>query len=325
MKLKNLVISGAGTTGIGFLGILKYLDECNILTDISSFTGTSMGSILCFLITIDYSILELIEFCKYFKFFKLVSQGNLDNLLYNFGFENINKLYYVLKRLTEAKKFDSKITFKEHFEKTKLKLTVCGCCLSDSKTYYFNYDTYPDMEVLLAIKISCCIPLIFEPITFEDKLWIDGGITNNYPINFHDDNIDNTLGICIFDDCLNKCEIKPQNITDYIASVFKCIIYSDCYKNVYLYKNNTIKYNCDISCFSKFNINFNDINDMIENGYNCAIHNKEIIDKFNDSDTFVTSESLNKSESENIKQIADIDIEESSDENNLNETTNYEN
>ena len=64
---------------------------------------------------------------------------------------------------------------------------------------------------------------------------------------------------------------------------------------------------------------------MIEYGYNCAIHNKEIIDKFNDSDTFVTSESLNKSESENIKQIADIDIEESSDENNLNETTNSEN
>ena len=47
---KNLVISGGGMSGFGFLGILKYLQDIEILYKPKNFLGTSMGSIICFFI-----------------------------------------------------------------------------------------------------------------------------------------------------------------------------------------------------------------------------------------------------------------------------------
>ena len=163
MKIKNLVISGAGITGIGFLGIIKYLEEKNLLNDISTYLGTSAGSIIIYLLSINYNSLELIEFCKYFNFEKILGEFSLDNMFNNFGFNHNNKWSYVLKRMTESKNFSHKITFKEHFELTKIKLIIVACCLNESKTYYLSYENYPNMEIIEAIKISCCVPIYFQP------------------------------------------------------------------------------------------------------------------------------------------------------------------
>jgi len=53
-KVKNLVISGGGISGIGILGILKYCFDLNILNDIGTYVGTSVGSIIALLLIIDY-------------------------------------------------------------------------------------------------------------------------------------------------------------------------------------------------------------------------------------------------------------------------------
>tara|TARA_B100000886_G_scaffold315518_2_gene253525 strand:- start:2235 stop:3260 length:1026 start_codon:yes stop_codon:yes gene_type:complete len=303
MKLENLVISGAGTSGIGFLGILKYMEENNLLKNLNKLTGTSIGSIVCFLITINYSILELIEFCKYFDFSKIVSEGNLDNLINNFGFDNINKMYFIMIRMTQAKHIDPKITFMDHFKKTKKKLTITGTSLNEAKVYYFNYETYPNMQILLAIKISCCIPLVFQPISFNGILWIDGGISNNYPINYHHDEIEKTIGLCVFDKNLD-CENKEMNdITQYLPILFKCFIYSDTNKNIHLYESNTIKFSFDLGCFSNFELSKNDIINLIETGYNYTLENKHKFNDFIDSDTENFSDTLNKTESDNIIKI----------------------
>ena len=40
MVLKNLVISGGGINGIGFIGILKYLSENNLLKNVNHYFAT---------------------------------------------------------------------------------------------------------------------------------------------------------------------------------------------------------------------------------------------------------------------------------------------
>ena len=171
--LKNLVISGGGTNGIGFIGILKYLSEKNLFKNIEHYIGTSAGAMLCYFLSIGFNWRELYEFAYHFNFTKLINDINLDSFLEKFGFEDTSKLFYILKRLSESKNISPDITFKEHYEKTKIKLTITGTCISNYKLYYFNYETYPDMKILLALRISACIPLVFTPIIFEDKLWVD--------------------------------------------------------------------------------------------------------------------------------------------------------
>ena len=41
--------------------------------------------------------------------------------------------------------------------------------------------------------MSCCYPYFLTPIEFNDCLYIDGGVLNNYPINYFNSDIDRTV------------------------------------------------------------------------------------------------------------------------------------
>lgn len=307
-KLKNLVLSGGGTNALGFLGVFKYLIEKDLIKDVKHFVGTSAGSIFSFLLNIGYTFNELNEFCCNFPFNKIVENINLNNFFNKFGLEDTSKLYYTLTRLCENKGYTSKVTFLELFQKTNIKLTITGTCLSNSKLYYFNYITYPDMDVLTAVRISSCIPFIFTPIVFENKLWLDGGIVCNNPINYCSDEIDNTLSISIYDDCLDKCPNNtPTDFIDYIINVIKCICLAETTEKINLYEKNTIKYSYSDELISDFNISKETIEEMIQYGYDTSIKQKDIILQFcnDDISTNSNSESISKSESDAIHKIID--------------------
>jgi predicted acylesterase/phospholipase RssA len=307
MVLKNLVISGGGINGIGFIGIIRFLSENNLLKDINHYVGTSAGSIIGYLLSIGYNHMEIFEFCKHFNFSKIVNV-DLDNFLEKYGFADSSKLYYILKRLTEAKKLNHNITFREHFEITNKKLTIVGTCLNDYKSHFFNFEKTPDMEILNAIRISSSIPLIFMPTVYENKLWLDGGMTENYPISLCDDEIENTLGICVNDECLENCNIEsPKDLPEYLTQIFKCFIFSESLKNIIKYEKNTIKYSYSMGIFSDFQIDKQTIENMIQSGYDQAKKQKNIIEKFI-MDEKINSETLSQTESDLIhKIISDVE------------------
>ena len=307
--LRNLVISGGGINGLGFLGIIKYLSENDLIKDINHYIGTSAGSIISFLMNIGYSYSEIYEFCCHFNFAKVMDNINLNCFLEKYGLEDTSKMYYILKRLCENKNFDSNITFLELYEKTNIKLTITGACISNSKLYYFNYETFPNMKVLLAIRISSTIPLVFIPIVFEDKLWLDGGLINNYPINYCENDISNTLGLSIYDGCIDKCPNNtPSDLMEYMTQVFKCLVFSDSLNKINKYENNTIKFSYSMSLLSDFNITEEGVKEIVDNGYEQAVQQYNIISSFINDDNVSTSEVLSQSESDAIHKIID-DVE----------------
>ena len=311
-QLKNLVLSGGGVTALGFLGILKLLYEYNLIKEIEHYVGTSMGAIICYLLTIGFNHNELLEFSKLFNFSKITEDIKLDNFLYNYGFIDMNNIKIILKNISNFKNIDNDITFKQHFEKTNKKLSITGTCLSDFKLYYFNYENSPDMKIFDAILISCCIPLLFEPIEYNNKCWIDGGIINNFPIDYCSDEIENTLGIAIKDICFEKCSINPKkDLPDYLSNLFKCLVYSDTIKKLDIYNDNTIKYNFDISIMVDFNINSNEILDIFNDAYQQATSQINIFQKFIKTNDTISDEPLSLSDTDTIQKVVDkISIEE---------------
>ena len=60
--IKNLAISGGGSMGIGIIGIIKYLENKHIIKNIKNYIGTSIGSLICFLLILGYTTNQIYNF-----------------------------------------------------------------------------------------------------------------------------------------------------------------------------------------------------------------------------------------------------------------------
>lgn len=168
----------------------------------------------------------------------------------------------------KKKNIKKNITFKELFEQTQSKLIITGTCINDVTIKYFSVDTFPNMPILKAIRISISIPFIFRPYLFEGKLWVDGGCIDNFPIDLFNDKLDDVIGIYmddyyeIIDDFLE--------VQDYFYRIFKCIIKGLNHNKIQLFK----KYFVHIIIGGNHGTNWEmttlDKKSLYDLGYDCA-------------------------------------------------------
>ena len=248
-KLKNiLIISGGGMKGYSALGAVSKLKELEIIDEPDVYCGTSVGSSLCFLLSIGYSSEDIFSILHDIDSEMLIKY-NIDAIFNDsyLGIASLDAFISVITILTKKKNISRKITFKKLFNKFKKELIITGVSVNDAKLYYFNHINTPDMEIITAIKISCSIPFIFKPVEYDNKVWIDGGCFNNYPIDYFIDKLEDVIGISLEDE---ETFIESFNdVTSYISQVFKCIIKGINFGKYDKFKKNTIK----IEVFSKYN------------------------------------------------------------------------
>ena len=91
------------------------------------------------------------------------------------------------------------------------------------------------MSIILAIRMSISIPIIFTPVNYKNNLYVDGGICNNFPINYC--NKKTTFGITLH----KQSKLSTNNLYNYIQSIYQIIIKVNNTKNNFN-KNNVIIY-----------------------------------------------------------------------------------
>lgn len=259
MKYKILVLSGGGVSGIMHLGAVKYLEDNN-LVDIDTYICSSVGSIIGSLLSVGYKAQELYDFIYNFDM-SILRDIEITNLLFKYGLDDGTKLNIFIKKLLSYKTGNENITFGELYKKYNKKLIITATCLNDNKLYYFSYENEPDMCISKAVRMSVSIPFIFTNVEYKNKLYVDGGLMNNYPINFSK-NIEKTIGINLDSSC--KYE-NINNIEQYIMSIFNCLFQK---KNKY--KNNTINIKMEKSNMVNFDLSNLDKYNMFVKGFKCA-------------------------------------------------------
>jgi predicted acylesterase/phospholipase RssA len=183
--IENLVMGGGGARGLVYIPCIKVMEQYGLL-NIKMILGTSIGSIIGTLYCIGYSGLELEKIFSNFNpgKFNEIKIENFFNYFKNLGLNDGKEPIKIIKILFKHQNIKETITFKELYELTKIKLVLTGTNITKSKLEYFNYKTTPDMEVILAIRISTCIPLYVIPIRYNNNLYIDGGLLTNIPIQY---------------------------------------------------------------------------------------------------------------------------------------------
>ncbi|MES2558878.1 MAG: patatin-like phospholipase family protein [Bacteroidota bacterium] len=186
------VLSGGGARGFAHVGALKVLEEAGFKPDI--ITGTSMGGVVGGLYAIGYRS-DTLE--------KIVLKTDWDDVVYDrVSRRTLNSIErerfdrYFVKFNFEGIKFISYSGFVKgasvHNMLTRLCLPVSGindftklpipfaCVATNIQTgekVVLNKGNLPD-----AIRASMAIPSLFTSIEIDNRILVDGGLTQNYPI-----------------------------------------------------------------------------------------------------------------------------------------------
>jgi NTE family protein len=256
--IRNLVFEGAGIKGIAYAGVVEALEKEHLLDSIEKVGGTSAGAIVAMAISLGYTAEELRTEVLNTPFNKLRDHGF--RFKAHYGWFRGEKFTRWLAKLIEKKTHNADISFKELHDKGFNDLYLTATCLNQQKLVILSKETYPNMKIKDAIRISMSIPLYFKAV-FVDKngaviknskgrtdvdVLVDGGILGNYPIQLFDRYITDsshqkhripnpeTVGIRmdtdsqIKNDSLNQ-ELVPQrigNLKSYIIAFYTLSIES---------------------------------------------------------------------------------------------------
>ena len=274
MTIQNLVISGGGIYGIMMIGIINNLDNYKLLKDVKKYLGTSVGSIICLLLNIDYNSYELEDFVFNFNFNLLIENYSFnkinifDNLIINYGLNDTKNMKYILENLLEFKNIDKNITFKDLYLHSNKELNINCSCLNTSEAVIFNHINNPNQKVVDIIVSSCSIPLLFTPSIINDKYYVDGGLYDNIMAEYFKNDLDNT--ILITSENINNFDFK--NFENYFLNLLVSKFeYNNLLNKKYIIENL-------IECKKISNINFwnfklekEDKIKLFESGQKCSL------------------------------------------------------
>jgi NTE family protein len=188
----GLVLSGGGAKGFAHVGVLKVLEQAGIKIDYIG--GTSMGAVIGGLYASGYNAAQLDS---------IVAVTNFDNLLIDYVprssksfYEKRNDELYAIvlpfnkfrigvpqslsKGMFNYNLFNRLTLHARHVRDFNQLPTPFLCIATDIE---IGKQVILDQGVLAqALFASSALPSVFSPVTLDGKLLVDGGVTNNYPI-----------------------------------------------------------------------------------------------------------------------------------------------
>lgn len=180
--IDTLVLGGNGTSALYTLGSLQKLFDAKILinSDLTDYYGTSSGSILCTLISVGYDPIDILAFVCSHKSYANIPSFNLTNLPYG----SILNFDYIAQELDKLliTKLGYIPTLKCIHTRFGKSLHFVTFNMTKGEKEYISKDTYPDLLVTDAIRMSSAFPFVFSPYEYRNNYYIDGGIVENFPI-----------------------------------------------------------------------------------------------------------------------------------------------
>jgi predicted acylesterase/phospholipase RssA len=186
----SIVIAGGANKVLAVIGIIRFLEEHDMLKHLINLVGTSAGAILCAFIALKYTTEEIIDFFKVNMCeddeIRRLSSADIFNVLSTYGLFSGDNLNIFIKRII-IKKLGPQhehITFIDFAKLTGKNMVVCVSNLTKERAEYWSVDTTPNKPIALALRASCSIPILFKPVVVDQEYYIDGALYDNFPVNY---------------------------------------------------------------------------------------------------------------------------------------------
>lgn len=189
----GLVLSGGGAKGFAHIGVLKVLEEAGVKIDYIG--GTSMGAVVGGLYATGYNAAQIDSIFRATNFDELINdfiprssknfyEKRNDELYalvlpfdkFNIGIpQALSKGLYnfnLLSRLTRN------VRHVRDFNQLPIPFLCIGSDIETGKQVILNKG-----NLAHALIASSAFPSLFSPVEIDGQLLVDGGVTNNYPID----------------------------------------------------------------------------------------------------------------------------------------------
>lgn len=181
--MNTLVLSGGGMRGIFLLGSLHYYyTETDTLHAISTYSGTSIGAVICVLLAVGYTPFEIFQKVHMVKDLLNFELQDLIACKDRYGLKSITPIIDVVMRLVHAR-YPDLHTLGDVLQATARHMYVCVTNLSREQVVYLNSRDHPDVPLELALRMSCNLPGMFSKIENNGEYMVDGGVIDNTPIS----------------------------------------------------------------------------------------------------------------------------------------------
>src|SRR5690606_32518960 len=189
----GLVLSGGGAKGLAHIGALKAIEEAGIRVDYIG--GTSMGAIVGSLYAAGYSAKQLDSIFRVTNFDVLLQdqiprssmsfyeKRNFETYIGTLPFDNFKvSLPTSLSKGQNLYNLLTKLFFNvegiSDFNKLPIPFFCMATDVETGEPIKINQGYLPR-----AVAASAAIPSFFEPVPYQGKVLVDGGVVNNYPVD----------------------------------------------------------------------------------------------------------------------------------------------
>jgi NTE family protein len=190
--MKNgLVLSGGGARGFAHLGVLQALDELDIPVDM--ITGTSAGAIAGAFYSAGHTPKETMRLIRSYKTYEWMRF-----LWRKPGFLNMQKIGSMFaKHLPDT------------FEGLNRPLVITATDLLKGETRFFS-----EGPLIFPVCASACVPILFEPMSIDGSVYVDGGILNNFATEPLEGKVQHIIGVHVNPIDKNISKVHFSNVMD---------------------------------------------------------------------------------------------------------------
>ncbi|WP_198115884.1 patatin-like phospholipase family protein [Massilia rhizosphaerae] len=208
------VFQGGGVKGIALVGALQVAESRGI--SFEGVGGASAGAIVAALYAAGYSAGEMRLILQGMQFDSLLDRASLGRLALakNLGLYR-GKLFqnWIHKHL-----LDKGVRYLKDCPK---QLRIVATNLTERTLAILDAESYPNLEVAEAIRMSMSIPFVFEPVQLGRNLMVDGGVLSNFPLSLFDGN--ETLGFRLHSKSASL-PFAPEGYREYLLSIMGAML-----------------------------------------------------------------------------------------------------
>ena len=188
MTIKHLIISGGGPIMIQVLGAIQHLEQNNFINmnNIESIYGTSAGAIVGILICLKFDWETINDYIikRPWKDVFPIKVQNIFDAYTKKGIFDIKTVEKCFKPLLDAKDIPMDINLEDFYKLSNIELHLFSFEINLYKVEDISYLTHPKLSLMTAIHMSSALPVLVTPVCIDDKCYIDGGMSSNYPLSY---------------------------------------------------------------------------------------------------------------------------------------------